>query len=202
MLEQTYAAQRRVSETNNFTFVGEDQVKANEAGHIANVTNQLRGVLLEVRVLAFGYQCDVATNLRKCPHCNTVWAKEEGCDNGTVCGNMVSKRLDTRFESMANFSFRFDGERLHIMKIATRTLMRNCASSDMQRAGCGQTVAWNNMAPCNAPPEFQPSSKTVTVDDIDLVLPEALPAFRYISDTWVGFVAGTLVSAFSPHDAF
>lgn len=130
---------RRVAEAGDFTFTSDDaQVTANEAGHIATLTNQLKGVLLEVRMLAFGFQRDINTDLRKCPHCSAVWAKEEGCDGNTTCGNRVGQILDTRFESLSQFSFRFDGERLHITQAAKRKLM-GCQSSG--RAGCGKTIA-------------------------------------------------------------
>ena len=139
MLEQVYSAQQRVAEENKFTFDGDEQVQANEASHVANLTSQLRGVLMEVRILAFGYRCEISTELRKCPHCNTVWTKVEGCDGNTTCGNMVSVGLDTRFTSLANFDFRFDGDHLHIVKRASRTLQRQTASKS--RAGCGQTIS-------------------------------------------------------------
>ncbi|CAJ1415599.1 unnamed protein product [Effrenium voratum] len=178
MLEQVFAAQRRVAEACDFTFTSDDaQVIANEAGHIATLTNQLKGVLLEVRMLAFGFQRDINTDLRKCPHCSAIWAKEEGCDGDTTCGNRVGKILDTRFESLSQFSFRFDGERLHITQAAKRKLM-GCQSSG--GAGCGKTIAWHNMAPVELPPEFVPSASRVKTDDVNILFPEARLCFSYM----------------------
>ena len=68
MFEEIIAAQKRLSEQNNFIFDG-PQI-ASEAGHIANMTNQLRKVLSGVRIEAMKYHKDVDTNFRKCPHCS------------------------------------------------------------------------------------------------------------------------------------
>merc|ERR1719310_927584 len=75
MLEEITRAQQRVSNTNSFTFYGSSA--ANEAGHIATLTNQLRAVLHDVRMMALGYQqdADISTDeksLRKCPHCGEI----------------------------------------------------------------------------------------------------------------------------------
>ena len=47
-------AQMRVSSENGFTFYGDNMM--NEAGHIANMTNQLRAILFDVRTETLGYQ--------------------------------------------------------------------------------------------------------------------------------------------------
>ena len=67
MTEQITHAQKRVSKINNFTFTGEGML--NEAGHIANLTNQLKIVLLDVRMTCLQYTKQGIDQMRKCPHC-------------------------------------------------------------------------------------------------------------------------------------
>ena len=54
MEEMIIQAQKRVSENNGFTFDGTNMM--NEAGHIANMTNQLRAILFDIRTEVLGYQ--------------------------------------------------------------------------------------------------------------------------------------------------
>merc|ERR1712014_304366 len=106
-----------VSEENKFSFEGETMTK--QLGHIANMTNQLAMILKELRTEALGYQADHGVNeLRRCPHCNLIWAKVEGCNGQTTCGSVPS-RLDARDPNyciLGTFSFRWDGRKLTITK--------------------------------------------------------------------------------------
>ena len=67
-------AQKQLSEENGFTFEGDGS--ANEVGHVANMTNQLRAILYDIRIETL----DQATNdhgvgdVRKCPKCGELWA--------------------------------------------------------------------------------------------------------------------------------
>ena len=54
MEEMIIQAQMRVSEQNGFSFEGTNMM--NEAGHIANMTNQLRAILFDIRTEILGYQ--------------------------------------------------------------------------------------------------------------------------------------------------
>ena len=54
MEEKIVQAQMRVSEENGFSFEGTNMM--NEAGHIANMTNQLRAILFDIRTEILGYQ--------------------------------------------------------------------------------------------------------------------------------------------------
>ena len=54
MEEKIVQAQMRVSEENGFLFEGTNMM--NEAGHIANMTNQLRAILFDIRTEILGYQ--------------------------------------------------------------------------------------------------------------------------------------------------
>jgi len=85
MLEEITESQKRVSEKNNFTFDGPEV--EGQAGHIANMTNQLRKILYDVRIDSLKYHRSCDSGFRKCPHCNVIWAKAEGCDGSTTCGN-------------------------------------------------------------------------------------------------------------------
>ena len=72
--QQIIVSQQTMSREANFTFLGEGS--ANEAGHIANMTNQLRAILHTIRIQALAYQSDHGVNdLRQCPHCGLKWAK-------------------------------------------------------------------------------------------------------------------------------
>ena len=74
MTEKIIEAQQKLSEENNFTFEGDGA--ANEVGHVANMTNQLRAVLYDIRIETL-QQATVehgVNDLRKCPHCGETWA--------------------------------------------------------------------------------------------------------------------------------
>ena len=76
MSQEIIEAQKRVSGTNSFTFKGKKM--ANEAGHIASLTNQLKAILIDIRTTTLEYQNDHGlSTLRRCPHCGLVWAKIE-----------------------------------------------------------------------------------------------------------------------------
>ena len=77
MYDQIIEAQRNLSCNNNFSFTGGPGI-VNEAGHIANLTNQLRQVLPDVRVEAMKHHVAVETDFRKCPYCCEIWQKVEG----------------------------------------------------------------------------------------------------------------------------
>ena len=92
MYDQIVETQRNLSSNNNFSFSGGPGI-ANEAGHIANLTNQLRQVLRDVRIEAMEYHVDVETDFRKCPYCGEIWQKVEGCEGDTQCGSRPSEEL-------------------------------------------------------------------------------------------------------------
>jgi len=179
MLEQIYQAQRRVSEANGFTFDGDSTATANQAGHIANLTNQLRAVLFNVRTLALGYQSEAGiSSLRKCPHCGLVWAKLEGCDGSTTCGNRMTKP-DGRFGTLGTFTFTFDGKKLSFAKSGSRTLSRPPSATSARGAGCGQTISWSNMAPVPIPTEFT-VNEGVKTDDVKSLPQKAMASFDLV----------------------
>merc|ERR1739838_807256 len=114
MHQEIFEAQKRVSNSNSFSFSGPQM--ANEAGHIANMTNQLKIVLFDLRVECLGQATGHGIDeLRKCPHCGLVWAKIVGCDGATTCGEQVGS-FDNRNGVMATFSFSWNSPNLSINK--------------------------------------------------------------------------------------
>ena len=169
MLNEVYAAQRRVSERNGFDFHSPNT--ANEAGHIASLTNQLRSELHDVRVLALAYQTTAGfAALRRCPWCGQIWTKVEGCDGETTCGHRMG--FPDGRPSMATFEFLFDGTQLHVRRRGSRPVAKRL-KIDGPGAGCGRTVAWDRMAPVRAPPEISETVPKVNTDDVAL-LPQRL----------------------------
>ncbi len=179
MDRQITAAQIRMSDEMNFTFLGSGA--ANEAGHVANMTNQLRMVLFDIRTTALAFQSDHGvTELRRCPHCGLVWDKIEGCDGDTVCGEIPSSKIDVRnsnFAVLATFTFDFEGGQLRIRKSGQRDLRREAGGSARRGVGCGRTINWKHMASVSVPSEFRAAERRVTTEDVSL-LPRRADNFR------------------------
>ena len=74
MTDNITKAQQRLSYENNFTFMGDGA--ANELGHVADMTNQLRDVLYDIRIetLQMATSDHGVNDLRQCPHCGQIWA--------------------------------------------------------------------------------------------------------------------------------
>ena len=181
MTESIVEAQQRVSKENNFEFYG--PAMANEAGHIANLTNQLKAVLLELRTRCLHFTSNHGVNeLRRCPHCGLVWAKIDGCNN-VVCGR-ANGILDVRRKNngiMATFRFLWNAEREELE--ITRTGERRARYVQASRGvGCGATLDWSTMALVEVPQEFC-AAQEVRVDDVS-----TLPAAA--ASTWeIGYEA-------------
>lgn len=181
MTNQITQAQIRVGEANSFDFMGDTATVANQVGHIANLTTQLRAVLFEVRTMALAYQKDAqVSDARKCPHCGHVWASLEGCKGSTTCGNRV--RFRDGSDTLATFCFVFDGKSLNITKSDSRQLMTRQRGASR---GCGNKIVWTEMAPVSIPSEFRvtPTAKT---DDIALVPQRGKRSFEQVYSTIEG----------------
>jgi len=161
MEDQIIEAQKRISAQNNFTFVGEKA--ENEAGHIANMTNQLGLILHEIRLEALNNHSahHGVSELRKCPHCGIVWAKVEGCAGSTTCGNRPAMQNDLRDASygvMATFTFNWRfGQRnsFGVKKSGIKKVQaRKASSSTKDPLGCGKSINWMLMQNVPVPPEF------------------------------------------------
>lgn len=176
MTDEIVKAQKRMSEKNKFTFYGDGA--ANEAGHVANMVNQLRMVLYDIRTECLGYQSEHGVSeLRKCPYCGRIWTKVEGCEGDTTCGNRPSTAdfRDPAYEVLGTFSFRWLGnDNLEITKSSLKTVRYERSSSS--GIGCGKSINWKNMATVSVPSEF---SETVKVATSDIkVLPPAASGFK------------------------
>ena len=170
--------QQLMAEEFNFSFLGQNA--ANEAGHVANMTNQLRVILQAIRVEALSYQSDHGANdLRQCPHCGLLWAKVEGCDGGTTCGSIPATPNDLRDQSygvMATFDFRWvKGSKakkgnLSIRKRGTKKVKAQVRAHG-RGLGCGASITWNAMRQVPVPPELMQGE--ITTDDVKEVPPGA-----------------------------
>eukprot|EP00092_Neocalanus_flemingeri_P105649 GFUD01135444.1.p1 GENE.GFUD01135444.1~~GFUD01135444.1.p1 ORF type:complete len:437 (+),score=64.33 GFUD01135444.1:62-1372(+) len=166
MSAEIIEAQKRLSTKNNFDFAGPQM--ASQAGHIANMTNQLRCVLRDVRISLMGYHKDMDTDFRKCPHCSAIWQKVEGCDGNTECGNRPTVLFD-RWSGgvMASFRFRWDAtaEKLKIEKMEEKKQDFFMPKKVEGRGGgCGKTINWAEMTPVTVGKDFQAADPCSTKD--------------------------------------
>ena len=143
MTDEIDEAQKRISKKNNFTFYGDGA--ANEAGHVANMVNQLRMVLYDIRTECLGYQSEHGVSeLRKCPHCGLIWTKVEGCEGETTCGNRpdtVNELRDPSYAELGTFSFQWLGDgQLTITKVSKKTV--NSERSSKPKTGCVKSIEW------------------------------------------------------------
>ena len=170
MYDQIVETQRNLSCNNNFSFSDGPGI-ANEAGPIANLTNQLCQVLRDVRIEAVKYHADVDTDFQKCPYCGEIWQKVEDCVGDTQCGNRPSDELNrdqVNGGKMANFIFSWNTA---IQELVTRKIPRfirenEIKSSDeaaMQK-GYGETINWSKMALIKVPSDFYTADRTCTKD--------------------------------------
>ena len=176
MREEIIESQKRISNSNNFTFCN-DANMAIEAGHIANLTNQLREILRYVRIAAMDYHKNVETDFRKCPYCGLVWHLVEGCDEDTTYGKRpLNHKWDGKSTLMAAFEFVWvkADEKLRIRRTGEIDRAQklsgyfNQSPSRQSQQGCGKTIAWKDMKPVSVPQEFIPK-KAITTDDVRLV---------------------------------
>ena len=179
MTDSIVGAQQRVSQENNFQFVG--PFMANEAGHIANLTNQLKNVLLELRTRCLHFTSNHGVNeLRKCPHCGVIWAKVVGCTGTTTCGKLVNS-IDVRKKGtgvMATFTFNWDEQREELF--ITRSGERHARKYEAEgrgSKGCGRSITWSSMALVDVPEDFC-ATHEVNVQDIASLPGEAASAWN------------------------
>lgn len=173
-------AQKRVSGALGFTFTGRDT--AIQASHMANMANQMKGTLYEVRVMMLG-QASLAnvSLLKKCPFCGCVWMKTEGCDGMTTCGSVPSTG-DARVFEFATFTFDFTGGNLKVSQGGNRTLARRGSTSN-SGAGCGRNITWSDMASVTVPESISQIQSDITTDDVHLLPAEARPSWQSTYET-------------------
>jgi hypothetical protein len=181
MTNEITEAQKRVSSINGFDFCGTDKQVSEQSGHLSSLSNQLKDVLFCLRKLCLGYHAKAGiSELRRCPHCGEVWAKLEGCNGGTTCGNLTDGRtltaLDGRSASMHNFIFTYSPGGLTIRHTGSRSVVGKKRDAGSGR-GCGKDIVWLDMAPVSVPAEFL-AEGAVTVADVALLPAQAAPVWK------------------------
>ena len=167
-------AQKRISEANGFTFYGKEA--ESEAGYIANMTNQMRLVLYDLRLEAAGFQsAHGAGDARRCIYCNEVWIKVEGCDGATTCGSRPSQKpADVRspeFSVLGTYSFRWTNKKLAISKHGNRHIQHKHYNA---KIGCGRSINWSQMPKVPLPADLVRVIKPVRMDEVP-ILSSAVP---------------------------
>eukprot|EP00927_Polykrikos_kofoidii_P055099 TRINITY_DN49409_c0_g1_i1.p1 TRINITY_DN49409_c0_g1~~TRINITY_DN49409_c0_g1_i1.p1 ORF type:complete len:416 (+),score=56.52 TRINITY_DN49409_c0_g1_i1:204-1451(+) len=147
---QISLARKRVARANNFSFSGLG--RESELGHIANLTNQLRGEMSEVRSLAqvFARQHG-ESGWRRCPFCGFIWERMETCVGHGTCGNGRPCDWNGGFAILGTFIFHWDGSRLQIDKAGSRYFRGDDAAWYERSFGCGNAIVWMEMAPVSSP---------------------------------------------------
>ena len=181
MHDEILRSQKHLSCNNNFKFM-EGPNLINEAGHISNLTNQLRQVLRDVRIEAQKYYKNVETDFRSCPYCGEIWQKIEGCEGATECGKRPTENLDlVDGGKMANFSFSWSetSQKLVTKKFPLKEKFTKNISNETAAKpfGCGKIIVWNEMKPITAPDDFH-AANLVDTRDVIPVHGELMPCFK------------------------
>ena len=187
MQQRITEAQKEMTAENKFEFIGENATM--EAGHIANMSNQLRALLHDIRVETRTFAArELGTqDMRKCYHCGLVWTKVEGCNGVTTCGSVPAQTIEHRsYGVMSSFTFQIIKSKdiqkcLKITQAPKKRVIlrpRTTNNNNLPRAaGCGKQIDWSAMKPVAVPVEFREDPK-ISTDDVD-VLPK--PAARDVS---------------------
>ena len=144
--DEIVEAQRRLSSNNNFSYT-EGPEMASEAGHIANMTYNLRKVIREVSAAAEEYVSqtqEYRVDLRQCPYCSAVWENTEGCSDAKSCGGLPIKTeqiLGNGSKDMATYQFTWDTA---CEKLLIKLLPDVHAKKQFV---CGNEVVWARMKP-------------------------------------------------------
>ena len=174
--------QKRVADQCNFHLIHDSNDFGNEVAHIASLTNRLKTVLYDVRVLALGVFAENKTSeLRSCNYCGQIWSLAVGCTGETTCGNLVSA-AESRTNDLFSYSFFYDRIKKELTIVSSGTRRLASLPSVTDKIGCGQSIAWDTMVPVPVPEEFSCKAK-VSVDDV-----RALE--RDIELSWSGFFSG------------
>ena len=168
MGDQIELAQKKIAEANDFTFYGKNADE--EAGYIANMTNQMRLELYDLRVEAAGFQsAHGAGDARRCIYCNEVWIKVEGCDGVTTCGTRPTQMVDVRsyeFAVLGTYSFRWTNRKLAISKHKQRQVQHKRYNS---KIGCNRSINWSEMPKVSLPEDLVRVIKPVRMDEVPIL---------------------------------
>lgn len=148
MLDEIRQAERRLSAGNKFTFT-EGPESASEAGHIENMTNQLRNAIGSVSAEAACYHKRIIASTRKCPYCPAVWQE---FSTPRTCGSVTtdtSDNLEEGLGQMSTFTFTWDfvNAKLIIEKVSKSEITADAENSNPEDLGCRNTIEWSLMAP-------------------------------------------------------
>jgi len=186
MFEEITKSQKELAKKFNFDFLSGPNIAA-EAGHVANLTNQLRKVLSDVRVESMRYHKNVDSNFKSCPWCGEVWQKIQGCDY-TTCGNRVDDaKASDQWSGGVTFHFAFIWDSKHEklvvkQKESDELKMDNINWKYGKRvAGCGKSIVWSNMTPVDAPAELDIIDLAST-RDVNILQVEDLPTWKQYFD--------------------
>ena len=182
-------ARKEMADRLGFDFLDEEKSIEN-AGYLAQMMNQVRSILYDVRIAALKYQNGHgAADLRKCPHCGCIWAKVAGCDGETRCGEMASF-LDSqdpelsrlyyskdfvKYQSsaMATFTFELRGNQFLVSKTGNRKYSwKDTSNKGRNVQGCGKPITWSEMKKVKTPKELEYVPGDVNVNDIPSLPPQ------------------------------
>jgi len=181
-------AQKRVSSALGFTFTGGDT--AVQASHVANLANQMKGTLYEIRVMMLGQASPANVSLlKKCPYCGCVWMKTQGCDGMTTCGSIPSAG-DARVFQFATFTFSFQDGHLTVIHGRNRTLGSR-GPKPTSGSGCGKSIDWQNMAPVAVPEAINQIQSVISTADVQLLPEEARPSWQQTFERSLAQVKGS-----------
>lgn len=170
MMEEIPRAQRRVAEEHNMLLEVGPQL-ASEAGHLANLSNCLKGELYEIRTMMMQYQKESGiSDVRKCPHCGCLWCNFDSCDGETTCGNHGT--VGDGEKEVRTFTFLFDGDVLEICPGTRRSVWSEPPDLSRSGAGCGRRIVWRDMQSIAIPPDFRVEGRANTQDVMPIPIPE------------------------------
>uniref|UniRef100_A0A7M6DPS4 G domain-containing protein n=1 Tax=Clytia hemisphaerica TaxID=252671 RepID=A0A7M6DPS4_9CNID len=120
-------------------FCQDDATNIKHAGYMANMVNQIRAIIQDIRVKALTYQNDHnSSDLRKCRHCGCVWVRAQDCDDWTTCGNLPCSYSDKNGYEMAIYSFKLleDGD-FNIEKTGSKTFKKDPLHGKLSEVSTG-----------------------------------------------------------------
>lgn len=93
---------------------------------------------------------DIRNLIKRCPNCNLVWVKVEGCDGETTCGNRPSSYFDTMKKV---FPFRYNSKWLNGSLLFERissnwkaiTKQASVSKQNEKYIGCGAKFEWRSL---------------------------------------------------------
>ena len=153
MLDQIGVSQKKLSEDNNFEF-NEGPGMASEAGHVANLSNQLNKVINDLRGEAAQYHRNLRTDLGRCPYCPAVWRVNSWYSGAVICGvkandGQILPNHDGIKLCTFQFTWDWDQRKLIIDKHNRDEVLDSIHNQTFDESGCGNTIELFQMVPLN-----------------------------------------------------